>query len=44
MLAVPGGRERTAAEYEALLEAAGLKLQRIVPTRSPVSVVEAVAR
>ena len=42
MLAVPGGRERTAAEYEKLLAAAGLKLHRIVPTRSPVSVVEAV--
>jgi len=43
MLAVPGGRERTRAEYEALFKAAGLKLQRIVPTRSPVSIVEAVA-
>jgi len=42
MLAVPGGRERTRAEYETLLAAAGLKLQRIVPTRSPVSVLEAV--
>ncbi len=43
MLAVPGGRERTQAEYQSLLAAAGLRLQRIVPTRSPVSVVEAVA-
>lgn len=42
MLAVPGGRERTAAEYEKLLANAGLKLNRIVPTRSPVSVIEAV--
>jgi hypothetical protein len=40
MLAVPGGRERTAPEYEKLLAAAGLKLRRIVPTPSPVSVVE----
>jgi hypothetical protein len=43
MLAVPGGRERTRGEYEQLFAAAGLKLQRIVPTKSPVSVVEAVA-
>ncbi len=42
MLAVPAGRERTKAEYEKLFAAAGLKLNRIVPTKSPVSVVEAV--
>lgn len=42
MLAVPGGRERTAGEYERLLKDSGLKMARIVPTRSPVSVVEAV--
>ncbi|HEX6810611.1 MAG TPA: methyltransferase [Planctomycetota bacterium] len=44
MLNVPGGRERTRTEYEALLAAAGLRLERIVATRSPVSVLEAVAR
>jgi hypothetical protein len=44
MLAVPGGRERTRAEYETLFASAGLKLERIVATRSPVSVVEAVAK
>jgi hypothetical protein len=44
MLAVPGGRERTRSEYEALMAAAGLKLERVVATRSPVSVLEAVAR
>jgi len=38
-----GGRERTPAEYATLLGKAGLSLQRIVPTPSPVSVVEAVA-
>lgn len=43
MLAVPAGRERTRGQYEQLLTAAGLKLTRIVPTQSPVSVVEAVA-
>jgi len=42
MLAVPAGRERTASEYEKLLAAAGLKMSRIVPTKSPVSVIEAV--
>ena len=40
MLVVGGGRERTAAEYGALLEAAGLKLTRVVPTQSLMSVVE----
>ncbi len=43
MLTVPGGRERTAEEYAALLARAGLRLERIVPTASPVSVVEAFA-
>jgi hypothetical protein len=36
-----GGRERTPAEYANLLGRAGLELRRIVPTASPVSVVEA---
>lgn len=38
-----GGRERTGEEYGALLEKGGLRLSRIVPTPSTVSVVEAVA-
>jgi len=38
-----GGRERTPSEYASLLGQAGLSLQRIVPTPSPLSVVEAVA-
>jgi hypothetical protein len=41
MLAIPGGEERTAAEYEALLARAGLRMIRVVPTRSDVSIVEA---
>jgi hypothetical protein len=41
MLVGPGGQERTEQEYEALLAKAGLRLTRIVPTASPVSVVEA---
>jgi ubiquinone/menaquinone biosynthesis C-methylase UbiE len=43
MLVSPGGKERTAAEYEDLFARAGLKLTRVVPTASPYSVVEAVA-
>ena len=43
MLVSPGGKERTAAEYEELFSRAGLKLARIVPTNSPYSVIEGVA-
>jgi hypothetical protein len=42
MLTMPGGEERTEAEYAALLAKAGFRLQRVVPTASAVSVVEAV--
>jgi hypothetical protein len=41
MLTIPGGEERTAAEYGTLLGAAGLKLTRVIPTASDVSIVEA---
>jgi SAM-dependent methyltransferase len=44
MLAVTGGQERSEAEYRGLLEAAGFDLRRIVPTRSPYCVIEAVPR
>ena len=37
----PGGRARTAEEFRALLEAGGLTLAGIIPTTSPVSVIEA---
>ena len=43
MLVSPGGKERTAAEYEELFSRAGLRLTRIVPTKSPYSVIEAIA-
>jgi hypothetical protein len=33
MIVHTGGRERTQAQYSALLEAAGLRLDRLVPTR-----------
>ena len=42
MLVVPGGQERDEAEYRALLSKAGFRLNRVVPTESVVSVVEAV--
>ncbi|MEK6281375.1 MAG: methyltransferase [Acidobacteriota bacterium] len=42
MLVSPGGKERTAAEYKDLFARAGLRLTRIVPTKSPYSVIEAV--
>ncbi|CAN5709775.1 methyltransferase [soil metagenome] len=41
MLVLTGGCERTEADYEGLLEAAGCELVRVVPTRSPMSVLEA---
>jgi len=42
MLVGPGGQERTEPEYAELLAKAKFRLQRVVPTPSPVSVVEAV--
>ena len=42
MLVVPGGQERTEAEYASLLGKARFGLTRVVPTESIVSVVEAV--
>jgi SAM-dependent methyltransferase len=41
MIAHGAARERTAREFEALLTAGGLRMVRIVPTRAPVSVIEA---
>jgi SAM-dependent methyltransferase len=41
MLLMPGGRERTEDEFRALFERAGFRLTRIVPTKSPLSVIEA---
>ena len=41
MLVGPGGQERTAPEYSALLEKAGFRLTKVVPTASAASVVEA---
>lgn len=44
MIVHTGGRERTEVEYASLLEAAGFRLTRIVPTRVAQSVIEAVPR
>lgn len=41
MLVVVGGRERSEAEYRRLLEAAGLRLKRVLETKSPLSILEA---
>lgn len=41
MLAIPGGEERTADEYRQLLDAAGFRMTRVVPTSCDVSIVEA---
>lgn len=41
MLALTGGRERTREEYGALLERAGFRLARVIPTASPFAVLEA---
>jgi ubiquinone/menaquinone biosynthesis C-methylase UbiE len=39
MLVIPGGRERTEEEYATLFAGAGFKLERIVPTKSAVSII-----
>jgi len=41
MLVVIGGRERTEREYRALFQSAGLTLARVIPTRLPISLIEA---
>jgi SAM-dependent methyltransferase len=41
MLVMNGGRERTESQFRELLDAAGLRITRIVPTLSALSVVEA---
>jgi len=41
MLVMTGGKERTAKEFEALLNAAGFKLLQVIPTDQPTSIIEA---
>jgi DNA-binding phage protein len=42
MMAMPGGRERTADEFRGLFASAGFAMTRVIPTESPLSIVEAV--
>lgn len=39
MLTVTGGRERTHRGYQTLLDAGGFRLDRVVPTASPISII-----
>ena len=41
MLLMPGGRERTAEEFRALLAKGGFTLTKVVPTESPLALIEA---
>jgi O-methyltransferase domain len=41
MLVLLGGRERTEDEYQRLLHGGGFTLDRVIPTHSPFSVIEA---
>ncbi|MBV9884770.1 MAG: hypothetical protein JO276_17310 [Sphingomonadaceae bacterium] len=43
MMVMTGGRERKASEYGTILERTGFRLERVVPTPTLLSVVEAVA-
>ncbi len=40
MLVIPGGAERTRAEFESLFSSAGLRIERIVPTGTPLCIIE----
>jgi len=42
MMVMPGGKERTEAEYRALFAAGGFRLERVVPTASEIQVLESV--
>lgn len=40
MLAVTGGTERTEAQYANLFDASGLRLEKVIQTRGPISIME----
>lgn len=42
MMQLPGGMERTGEEFQALLKSSGFAFSRIVPTKSPISIVEGI--
>ena len=41
LVMTPGGRERTRSEFTKLLADSGFRLERAIPTRSPISIPEA---
>ena len=41
MMAFVGGKERTRNEFQRLLHSAGFALERIIPTKSPLCLLEA---
>ena len=43
MMVMTGGRERTAAQFEALLARTGFRIESITPTPTPMAVVQAIA-
>jgi hypothetical protein len=42
MLTILTGRERTEEEFAALFRASGFRLTRVVPTASPLSIIEGI--
>jgi O-methyltransferase domain/Dimerisation domain len=42
MMVMLGGKERTAAEYDVLLQRAGLRTSRVITTQGPIGIIEAV--
>ena len=42
MMTFPGGKERTEAEFASIFEQSGFRLSRIIPTKSPLNLIEAV--
>jgi hypothetical protein len=44
MLMFTGGKERTAKEYAELLDKAGFHMTNVIPTHSPMQIIEAVKK
>ena len=42
LLTTPGGYERSEAQYRSLLEAAGFRVTRVIPTQTANSIIEAI--
>lgn len=43
MMVLSSGRERSLVEYQRLFEAAGLRVKNVIPTKTPMTILEAVA-